>query len=137
MTKDFGGRDISHLADIDAKLVSLITEDGHEVEDSSVMFRAMQEAARKKLIVACHCEDPFLAAAARPLRKEALELLAANKGKPSAAQKKKAAALLSEANTLLELAEDTATFRNIRLAGEAGCRLHLCHVSTARSMEAV
>lgn len=137
ITKDFGGRDISHLADIDAKLVPLITEDGHEVEDSSVMFRAMQEAARKKLIVACHCEDPFLAAAARPLRKEALELLAANKGKPSAAQKKKAAALLSEANTLLELAEDTATFRNIRLAGEAGCRLHLCHVSTARSMEAV
>lgn len=137
ITKDFSGTDISHLAEIDAKRVPLITEDGHEVKDSDVMFRAMQEAARKKLIVSCHCEDPFLAAGAQPLRRQALELLAANGGKASAEQKKQAAALLRQANTLLELAEDCATFRNIRLAQQAGCHLHLCHVSTARCLEAV
>lgn len=48
ITRDFGGTDISHLAELDAKLVPLITEDGHEVQDSAVMFRAMQVAAQKK-----------------------------------------------------------------------------------------
>lgn len=137
ITRDFEGKDISHLDGLSAKVVPLITEDGHEVTDSSVMLAAMKVAASKKITVSCHCEDPYLAAAARPLRTQALSLLAKDGGNPSAGQKKEAAALLKEANALLELAEDTATFRNIRLAQEAGCHLHLCHVSTARCIEAV
>lgn len=129
ITRDFGGTDISHLAELDAKLVPLITEDGHEVQDSAVMFQAMQIAAQKKLIVSCHCEDPFLAAAARPLRTAALAEL--EKG-----NQEEAARLLAKADELLRLAEDTATDRNITLAAKAGCHLHLCHVSTAHCLEA-
>ncbi|MBQ3688061.1 MAG: dihydroorotase [Treponema sp.] len=129
ITRDFGGTDISHLEELDARLVPLITEDGHEVQDSAVMFRAMQVAAQKKLIVSCHCEDPFLAAAARPVRTAALAEFA--KGK-----REEAARLLARADELLRLAEDTATDRNIRLAAQAGCHLHLCHVSTAHCLEA-
>ena len=103
ITKDFDGKTISHLEELNAKSVPVITEDGKEVADSDVMFRAMCTAAKKKLIVACHCEDPSLAAAARPLRKEALENAAAD----------------------------------MRLAEQSGCRLHLCHVSTAKCIEAV
>ncbi len=130
ITKDFDGVTISHLDGLKNKTVPVITEDGHEVTNSAVMLEAMKIAAKKGITVSCHCEDPFLAAAARPLRKQALELLA--KG-----NKSKAASLLQQADALLALAEDTATFRNIRLAEEAGCHLHLCHVSTAQCIEAV
>ena len=130
ITKDFDGVTISHLDSLKNKTVPVITEDGHEVTNSAVMLEAMKIAAKKGITVSCHCEDPFLAAAARPLRKQALELLA--KG-----NKAKSASLLQQADTLLSLAEDTATFRNIRLAEEAGCHLHLCHVSTAQCIEAV
>lgn len=130
ITKNFDGVTISHLDGLKNKTVPVITEDGHEVTNSAVMLDAMKIAAKKGITVSCHCEDPFLAAAARPLRKQALEFLA--KG-----NKSKAASLLQQADALLALAEDTATFRNIRLAEEAGCHLHLCHVSTAQCIEAV
>lgn len=137
ITKNFDGKTFSHLESLSAKTVPLITEDGHEVADSAVMLQAMKLAAKKKLIVSCHCEDPMLAAAARPLRTEALNLLQKNNGVPSAEQKRAALALLRQADDLLALAEDVATERNVRLAEEAGCHIHLCHVSTARCIDLV
>ncbi|MCR5622202.1 MAG: dihydroorotase [Treponema sp.] len=128
ITRGFDGKSISHLEELDRATVPLISEDGHEVQDSSVMFEAMKLAGKKGLIVSCHCEDPFLAAAARPLRAAALEQLAAG-------NRDEAARLLAKADELLRLAEDVATDRNIRLAAQAGCHLHLCHVSTAHCIE--
>ena len=137
ITSRFDGSTISHLNELNKSIVPLITEDGHEVTDSSVMLSAMKIAAKKGLIVSCHSEDPFLAQAARPLRKAALELLKKNKGNPSPEQKKEAAAYLRQADALLAAAEDAATYRNIRLAELAGCHVHLCHVSTRQSLQAV
>lgn len=128
ITRDFDGKTISHLDGLDRASVPLITEDGHEVQDSSVMLEAMKIAAKKNIIVSCHCEDPFLAAAARPFRQAALEKLAAG-------DREEAARLLAKADELLRLAEDVATDRNIRLAATAGCHLHLCHVSTEHCLE--
>ena len=127
ITKDFDGKTLSHLEALDSETVPLITEDGKEVQDSSVMLEAMRIAKQKSIIVSCHCEDPFLAVSARPLRAKAL----------SCTNKEEAASLLREADSLLYLAEDVATFRNIRLAQEAGCHIHLCHVSTKNCIEAV
>lgn len=135
ITENFDGKTISHLNELDAKTVPVITEDGKEVCNSAVMLEAMKIAARKKIIVSCHCEDPFLADAARPFRQNALSLL--NKEKVSAAEKKAAVENLKQANALLALAEDTATYRNISLAREAKCHIHLCHVSTENSISAV
>ena len=135
ITKDFDGKTLSHLDELNSKSVPVITEDGKEVASSAVMLDAMKKAAEKKIIVSCHCEDPSLAAAAKPFRQKALELL--KSGKPTAAEKKEAAANLKQANILLKLAEDTATLRNIELAKEAGCHLHLCHVSTKTCLDAV
>ena len=138
ITRDFDGTTVSHLEDIQRETVPLVTEDGHEVTDSAVMLQAMRIAAKKGIIVSCHCEDPFLAAAARPLRQQALALLnSADEGQAGDEARRQAADLLSQANTLLALAEDTATDRNIALAAEAGCHLHLCHVSTAHCFESV
>lgn len=72
-----------------------------------------------------------MAAAARPYRQKALELLAQG----TTAGKLQAYEALEAANRLLSLAEDTATVRNLELARAAGCVVHIAHVSTSGSME--
>ena len=44
---------------------------------------------------------------------------------------------LTKANEILALAEDVATVRNIMLAKQADCHVHIAHVSTAVSMNAI
>ncbi len=148
ITKDFGGESIEHLSALDKKNIPVISEDGHDVLSAAVMLEGMKIAAKKKIIVSCHCEDPELAAKAKIFRTRALTLMAEYKIPAwGAIDKKTLKAVpknalkeivqnIKEANSLLELAEDIATERNIRLAQKAGCHIHLCHVSTVKSIEA-
>ena len=107
----------------------------------------MKKAAEKNIIVSCHCEDPSLAQAARPYRERALGFMAhygipAGKVNVETPNVPKAINFeidgnLTKANSLLALAEDTATIRNIEIAKMAGCHVHICHCSTKTSMDAV
>lgn len=147
ITKNFEGNDVSHLLGLNKEEVPVISEDGKEVASSAIMLQAMKIAGSKGMIVSCHCEDPDLAAVARPLRKNALEImkkynLPAWGGSKNEKNVPRTALEdiednLEEANDLLELAEDIATERNITLAQKAGCHIHLCHVSTAKSIDYV
>ncbi|OFI06260.1 dihydroorotase [Clostridium acetireducens DSM 10703] len=56
ITRNFDGKDISHLDDID-ETVKIISEDGRDVMDSEVMLNAMVKAKEKDIIVMCHCEN--------------------------------------------------------------------------------
>lgn len=148
LTQNFDGVTTAHLAALDKKTTPVISEDGREVASSAVMLDAMKIAAKKKIIVSCHCEDPTLAALAKTYRTRALELMAKYKIPAWGAIDKKVLAAvpktaldkivqnIKEANSLLELAEDAATERNILLAQKAGCHIHLCHVSTVKSVTA-
>ena len=60
ITKNFNGKDITHLDNLDGS-VKVITEDGSDVMDSSVMLEAMIKASKLKIIVMAHCEDKELA----------------------------------------------------------------------------
>lgn len=148
ITKDFEGQSTEHIDILDKKYVPVISEDGHDVLSASVMLDGMKKAASKGLIVSCHCEDPTLALQARPLRQEALahmkELKLTSWGEPSDDESNLSedevltfAEPLSKANELLREAEDLATVRNLMLAQKAGCHIHLAHVSTARSIQAI
>lgn len=159
LTKDYSGNDTSHLQQLSAFVdgtppsagqVAMATEDGKDVESTSTMLEAMKICGQKNITVACHSEDMTLAAAARPFRKVATDIFAVHASQPQEAlgaipaatdssnpEIKKALASLEEANKLLSLAEDIATDRNIRLAHQAGCHIHLSHVSTAGAMEAI
>lgn len=119
ITKNFEGTDLSHLDNLELKYTPVISEDGKDVLSSQVMLEGMKKAAEKGLIVACHCEDPTLVAQAKEYRAE------------------KTVESITKANELLAMAEDSYTVRNIMLAQNAGCKLHLCHVSTANCMEAI
>lgn len=124
LTKDFDGKNINHLCEVenykDAKtgnlLVPVVTEDGKDVLEDDVMKKAMQECAKVGAIVSCHCEDPLLVDAAKKCR-VSKQFLAAEK--------------------ILAEAEDSYTDRNIKLGLETGCRVHIAHCSTEKSLEYV
>ena len=159
LTKDYSGNDTSHLQQLStfadgtppsAGQVAMATEDGKDVESAATMLEAMKICGQKNITVACHSEDMTLAATARPFRKVATDIFAIHAPQPqealgaipdatdsSNAEINKALVSLEEANRLLSLAEDLATERNINLAHQAGCHIHLSHVSTAGAMEAI
>lgn len=146
ITDGFKGESTDHLYQLDPSTTPMISEDGREVASASTMLSGMLIAAQKNMVVACHCEDPTLAQEAKTFRQKALELMKEN-GIPAWRFKKEdeenvkqevleeIQANFDTANGCLRLAEDIATERNISLASAAGCRLHLCHVSTIRSIE--
>ena len=151
LTKDFEGSDTSHLDFVEKQYVPVVSEDGRDVPTSDVMLEAMTKAAEKGLIVSCHSEDMTLGPMAKPFRAEALEIMkdiglsAWGTGDEDfdADDEENAEALdridlaLTKANEILALAEDVATVRNIMLAKEADCHVHIAHVSTAVSINAV
>ena len=159
LTKDYSGNDTSHLQQLStfadgtppsAGQVAMATEDGKDVESAATMLEAMKICGQKNITVACHSEDMTLAAAARPFRKVATDIFAIHAPQPQEAlgaipdatdssnpEINKALVSLEEANRLLSLAEDLATERNINLAHQVGCHIHLSHVSTAGAMEAI
>ncbi|MDX9917416.1 MAG: dihydroorotase [Gudongella sp.] len=59
ITKNFDGKDISHLDSLNGK-VKMITDDGKGVESSLVMYKAMEKAKEKGLIVMSHAEDELI-----------------------------------------------------------------------------
>lgn len=147
ITKNFEGNDTSGLKNLNSKDFPVITEDGHDVLSAAVMLEAMKKAGEKEIIVSCHCEDPTLANAARPYRQRALSFMK-QYGIPAGKIHIKTSDVpsavnfeidgnLTTANSLLALAEDTATIRNIEIAKNAGCHVHICHCSTKASMDAV
>lgn len=148
ITENFEGKSVEHLKNLNREHIPLITEDGHEVASSAVMLEGMKIAAQKDIIVSCHCEDPDLAAAARPYRQHALKLMeqwhlpawggsqADTSDIPSEIIEEIDSSLV-QANSLLQMAEDICTERNIQLARQAGCHVHMCHVSTVGSIEAI
>lgn len=144
VTGNFDGQSIGHIDFIDPSRVPLITEDGHDVQSAAVLLAAMKKAAERGIVVACHCEDASLAEAARPFREQAL---AAQRAAGVAAagadddiddeELEKIEDLFFEANDLLSLSEDTATERDITIAKDAMCHVHIMHVSTAVALDSI
>ncbi|MBP1743311.1 MAG: dihydroorotase [Firmicutes bacterium] len=56
ITRGFDGKDISHLEKLGPE-VRMISEDGYDVMDSSVMLSAMNKAREKGITVMCHSEN--------------------------------------------------------------------------------
>lgn len=148
ITKDFDGKTTDHLEILDSTHVPVITEDGRDVLDSGVMLEAMRIAAEKGIVVSCHSEDNNLARDARPFREEAIHLMGEYNLPIMASEEdvqdqvpeavlEQVDLSISQANDLLRLAEDNATARNIQLAKQARCHVHLAHVSTVGALNAI
>lgn len=104
--------DLVAMADFGCRMFS---NDGQPVDDAETMLRAMTLLQRLGGVVTDHCEDRSLARGG--VMHECAQ--AEKWGLPA----------------LSPLAEEVHIARDILLAEQTGCRLHLAHLSTARGLE--
>lgn len=117
ITKGQKGQELSDIAGLADAGAPAISEDGRSVENAALMKKAMQIAAKLNLPVFDHCEDKKLAGRGVVNEDSNAERL----GLPG----------------IPNSAEDVIAARDILLAKETGCRLHLCHVSTKDSVDMI
>ena len=111
------GRELTDITGMKASGIYGISEDGKSVMNIDLYRAAMLQAKVAELPVMAHCEDK--------------DLLHGGVVNDNAAAKR--LGLPGISNTV----EDHIAIRDILLAHELGCRLHLCHCSTALSVEFV
>ncbi len=114
------GQDGTTLTDIAAMAkqgICAISEDGKSVMATDLYLKGMQLAKENNIPVFAHCEDRSLVRG----------------GVINAGAKAKEYGL----NGITNAVEDVIAARDILLAKEAGCQLHLCHCSTKDSVTLV
>ena len=94
-----------------------LSDDGCNVDNANLMRDAMIRAKRQELPVLCHCEDTSM-----------VEGRAVNEGSVSRQ-------LWLEGRPAI--AEELVVMRDAMLAEETGAHVHICHVSTARSVDII
>ncbi len=117
ISKGREGKELSEMADLKHAGIVAVTDDGDWVHDSLLMRRAMEYASMLGLIVMSHCEDKNLSACG-VMNEGLISTTLGLRGIPGAS-------------------EEVAVARDIELARLTGAHLHLCHLSTARSVELV
>ncbi|HEY4631268.1 MAG TPA: dihydroorotase [Blastococcus sp.] len=106
--------ELGAMADSAAR-VRVFSDDGHCVSDPALMRRALEYVKAFDGVVAQHAEEPRLTAGAQMHEGDRSARLGLA-GWPAAA-------------------EEAIIARDVLLAGHVGARLHVCHVSTAGSVE--
>jgi dihydroorotase len=106
--------ELGAMADSAAR-VRVFSDDGHCVADPALMRRALEYVKAFDGVVAQHAEEPRLTAGAQMHEGDRSARLGLT-GWPAAA-------------------EEAIIARDVLLAGHVGARLHICHVSTAGSVE--
>ena len=113
------GRKGLELVDIRAlkDLCVAFSDDGSGVQDDAMMRRAMEAAAREDVIIAAHCEDNRL-----------LNGGYIHDGRYGAAHGHRGIPSESEWGQIA---------RDLEIARETGCRYHVCHISSRKSVEII
>ncbi|MBQ0077660.1 MAG: dihydroorotase [Bacteroidales bacterium] len=114
------GRKGLQVVDVAALKGSVVafSDDGSGVQDERVMRRAMETIAAEGCILAAHCEDNSLLVPGGCIHDGAY---ARRNGLPG----------ISSESEWLQIERD------LRLAGEVGCAYHVCHISTAQSVDLI
>lgn len=117
VTRGMEGSELSDIRGMAAAGCICLSEDGKSVMNADLYRDAMRIAAEEHMTVLAHCEDINLVHGGvlnADVRAEEL-------GMPG----------------ITNAVEDVIVARDILLAKETGCRLHLCHCSTADSVKMV
>lgn len=117
ITRDRKGEVLSEMGELKRAGAVAFSDDGSPVEQAATMRRALQYARQFDMPVASHCEEMSLSAGGS-MHEGYTSTRAGLRGIPA-------------------LAEELMVARDIELAAEAGAHLHLCHLSTARSVALV
>ncbi len=117
VSRNLAGETLNDLQALREAGAIALSDDGRPVVDTRVMAQAMQLAPKLGLTVTAHCEDLYLASGGIMNEGEISRKLGV-KGIPAAA-------------------EDCGTAREIALAAAYRVPVHICHVSTATSVELI
>ena len=119
VTKGLEGQELAPLGAMarSAAQVRVFSDDGKCVHDSSLMRRALAQARSLDAVIAQHAQDPGLTEGAQ-MNDGPLAAALGLAGWPA-------------------VAEESIIARDVLLAESVGARLHVCHVSTAGSIEVI
>jgi dihydroorotase len=117
ITKGSRGEELAEYGDLREAGCVAVSDDGHPVAQARIMRRALEYAQAFGLTVIDHCEEPTLSDKA-PMHEGSVSALLGLRGQPAAAE-----AIMVE--------------RDLLLAELTGGRLHVAHVSTQASVEAI
>lgn len=117
VTVGLGGEKLAELGTMAASraAVRMFSDDGRCVNDPLIMRRALEYASALDVVIAQHAEDHRLTGGAQA-HEGAVAARLGLAGWPATA-------------------EETIVARDCALAREAGARLHVCHISTARTID--
>ncbi len=117
ITKGSKGEELAEMGELHEAGCMGISDDGKPVMNAAIMRRAMEYSRIFDIAVLSHCED--LSLSAKGVMNEGFVSTELGlRGIPAAA-------------------EDVMTARDISLAELTGCRLHICHVSTAGAVRLI
>jgi dihydroorotase len=117
ITKGLGGEELTDMADLAAAGAVAFSDDGRGVQNSRIMKQALDQAKRLNALVIDHCEDSSLSQGG-VMNEGPTSFLLGLPGIPAAA-------------------EDIMVSRDIILAGAAGARVHIAHLSTRGAVDLV
>ncbi|MEA5075463.1 MAG: dihydroorotase [Coriobacteriia bacterium] len=117
ITAGQAGEQLAEIGDMTAEGAVAFSDDGHGVQSAGMTRVAMDYIKRFGAPLIAHCEDESLAGEGVVNESE----VSTRMGLPG----------------IPAAAEETMVARDIALAEITGCRLHLAHLSTARSLELV
>ena len=111
------GQELTDFAALRAAGAAAFSDDGVPIQRAVIMRAALQRAAALDSVILCHEEDG-----------EMVENRACNEGRISA---------LLDLPGRPAVAEDIMVARDVLLAADTGAHVHICHVSTAGSVEII
>jgi len=117
VTRESKGEMLTEMAALKEAGAVALSDDGRPVAAAAVMRRAMQYAGMVGLPIISHCEEPTLSAGGA-MHEGYMSTVLGLPGIPA-------------------LAEEIMVARDIMLAEETGCPLHIAHVSTAGSVRLI
>ncbi len=117
VTRGQRGEELAEFGEMRVAGAVAISDDGRWLADGALLRRAFEHARLFGMPVVQHCEDPSLSGGA-PMHEGAVSTRLGLPGQPA-------------------IAEAAAVARDLLVAEVAGGRLHVAHLSTARSLELV
>ncbi len=117
VTKNRAGKELAEMRAMAEAGAVAFSDDGSWIDSSRVMKQALEYARPLDLPILAHCEETELVSGG-VMNQGPISVKLGLPGRPASA-------------------EDIAVTRDLRLAEEVGGRLHICHLSTARSVELV
>jgi len=111
------GEELAEMGDMKKAGAAAFSDDGQPVADAGLMRRAMQYARMLGMTVISHCENKELSLGGT-MHEGYVSTLLGLKGIPASS-------------------EEVMVARDLLLAEETGCKLHIAHVSTAGSVRLV